>query len=73
MHIFIVIQNAANFNPLFLVFTNILVAFPHLKICISLWKKNQAAEKIKKKVYKQLCVNLGFSILHCVRAGKEKA
>lgn len=50
----------------FLVFTNILVGFPHLKkMLFSLKKKSSCRENYKD--YKQHRVNLVFSVLHCVR------
>lgn len=72
MHIFIVTQNAAHFNPVSSIYQHFSSFSTFKKMHFSL-EKNQAAEKIKKKVYKQLRVNLVFSVLHCVSAGKEKA
>lgn len=63
---------------LFLVFTNILIGFPHLKKrCTSHLKKKSSSRKITQKDYRQHSVNLVFSAPHCVRwgrdIGKEKA
>lgn len=52
---------------LFLVFTNILIGFLHKKDAFLPEKKNQVAEKITQKDYRQHGVNLVFSALHYVR------
>lgn len=66
-------SNVANFNPISSIYQhfNRFSTFKRKKekkkMHLSLKKKNQAAEKITQKDYRQHGVTLVFSALHCVR------
>lgn len=73
-------SNVANFNPISSIyqhFNRFSTLKKKKKGAFVPEKKNQAAEKITQKDYRQHGVSLVFSALHCVRwgrdIGKEKA